>query len=96
MARMARYALEFCAIESCGKCTPCRIGSTRGVELVDRIIARRETPSGANGAQATDLALLDELCDTMLNGSLCGLGGMTPFPVRSALKHFRGDFVTGD
>jgi formate dehydrogenase iron-sulfur subunit len=87
MARMARYALEFCAAESCGKCTPCRIGSTRGVELVDRIIAGR-----GNGAQQADLALLDELCDTMFNGSLCGLGGLTPFPVRSALKHFREDF----
>jgi formate dehydrogenase iron-sulfur subunit len=87
MARMARYALEFCAIESCGKCTPCRIGSTRGVELVDRILA------GRNGARDADLALLDELCDTMFNGSLCGLGGMTPFPVRSALKHFREDFL---
>jgi formate dehydrogenase iron-sulfur subunit len=76
MARMARYALEFCAIESCGKCTPCRVGSTRGVELIDR----------------GELALLDELCDTMANGSLCGLGGLTPFPVRSALKHFREDF----
>jgi formate dehydrogenase iron-sulfur subunit len=86
MARMARYALEFCAIESCGKCTPCRIGSTRGVELVDRILA------GANGSRTGDLALLDELCDTMFNGSLCGLGGLTPFPVRSALKHFRHDF----
>ncbi len=92
MARMARYALEFCAIESCGKCTPCRIGSARGVELVDRIIARRATPAGANGAQSADLDLLNELCDTMFNGSLCGLGGMTPFPVRSALKHFRQDF----
>ncbi|MEJ0088054.1 MAG: NADH-ubiquinone oxidoreductase-F iron-sulfur binding region domain-containing protein [Pseudomonadota bacterium] len=87
MAKMARYALEFCAVESCGKCTPCRIGSTRGVELVDRIVA------GANGSRAADLALLDELCDTMFNGSLCGLGGMTPFPVRSALKHFRNDFM---
>jgi formate dehydrogenase iron-sulfur subunit len=86
MARMARYALEFCAIESCGKCTPCRVGSTRGVELVDRILA------SSNGSRAGDLALLDELCDTMANGSLCGLGGMTPFPVRSALKHFREDF----
>ena len=91
MARMARYALEFCAVESCGKCTPCRIGSARGVELVDRIIAGR-TDTARNGAQAADLALLDELCDTMFNGSLCGLGGMTPFPVRSALKHFREDF----
>jgi formate dehydrogenase iron-sulfur subunit len=86
MARMARYALEFCAIESCGKCTPCRVGSTRGVELVDRIL------STSNGSRANDLNLLDELCDTMANGSLCGLGGMTPFPVRSALKHFREDF----
>jgi formate dehydrogenase iron-sulfur subunit len=91
MARMARYALEFCAVESCGKCTPCRIGSTRGVELVDRILAGRANPA-RNGAQESDLALLDELCDTLFNGSLCGLGGMTPFPVRSALKHFRGDF----
>ena len=87
MAKMARYALEFCAIESCGKCTPCRIGSTRGVELVDRIL------KSSNGTRETDLALLDELCDTMFNGSLCGLGGMTPFPVRSALKHFRQDFL---
>jgi formate dehydrogenase iron-sulfur subunit len=86
MGRMARYALEFCAVESCGKCTPCRVGSTRGVELVDRIRA------GANGHRAADLALLHELCDTMQNGSLCGLGGMTPFPVRSALKHFSEDF----
>jgi formate dehydrogenase iron-sulfur subunit len=86
MARMARYALEFCAIESCGKCTPCRVGSARGVELVDRILA------SSNGTRAADMALLDELCDTMANGSLCGLGGMTPFPVRSALKNFPGDF----
>src|SRR5204863_8569929 len=69
MARMARFALEFCAIESCGKCTPCRVGSTRGVELVDRILANR-------GAGSGDLVLLDELCDTMANGSLCGLAGL--------------------
>jgi len=86
MARMARYALEFCAIESCGKCTPCRVGSTRGVELMDRIL------KSSNGSRAGDLALLDELCDTMANGSLCGLGGLTPFPVRSALRNFREDF----
>jgi len=86
MAHMARYALEFCAIESCGKCTPCRVGSSRGVELVDRILA------SANGSRDQDVALLDELCDTMANGSLCGLGGLTPFPVRSALRHFREDF----
>jgi formate dehydrogenase iron-sulfur subunit len=91
MARMARYALEFCAVESCGKCTPCRIGSTRGVELVDRIIAGR-THVDRNGAQDADLALLGELCDTLFNGSLCGLGGMTPFPVRSAMQHFSEDF----
>jgi formate dehydrogenase iron-sulfur subunit len=85
MAVMARYAMEFCAIESCGKCTPCRIGSTRGVEVIDRI---RE---GVDRDQ--NLALLEELCDTMLNGSLCGLGGLTPYPVQSALRHFRGDFL---
>jgi formate dehydrogenase iron-sulfur subunit len=84
MARMARYALEFCAVESCGKCTPCRIGSTRGVELIDRVIA--------NVDREQNLALIDELCETLLHGSLCGLGGMTPFPVRSALKHFPEDF----
>jgi formate dehydrogenase iron-sulfur subunit len=84
MARMARFAMEFCAIESCGKCTPCRIGSTRGVELIDRILDRRGAPGGE--------ALLRDLCDTMLNGSLCALGGMTPFPVLSALNHFPEDF----
>jgi formate dehydrogenase iron-sulfur subunit len=86
MAHMARYAFEFCAVESCGKCTPCRIGSARGVELVDRIL------TSSNGSRGADLALLDELCDTMFNGSLCGLGGMTPYPVRSALQHFSEDF----
>jgi len=84
MARMARYAMEFCAIESCGKCTPCRIGSTRGVEVIDRILA------GTDGER--NVQLLEELCDTMVQGSLCGLGGMAPFPVQSALKHFREDF----
>jgi formate dehydrogenase iron-sulfur subunit len=85
MARMARYAMEFCAIESCGKCTPCRIGSTRGVEVLDRVI------SGQN--RDFHLTLVEELCDTMLNGSLCGLGGLTPYPVQSALRHFREDFT---
>ena len=84
MAGMARYAMEFCAKESCGKCTPCRIGSTRGVELMDRVIA--------NVDRERNLQLVEELCDTMLHGSLCGLGGMTPFPVQSALKHFPEDF----
>ena len=85
MAQMARYAMEFCAIESCGKCTPCRIGSTRGVEVMDRVIA------GQN--REFHLTLVEELCDTMLNGSLCGLGGLTPYPVTSALRHFRQDFL---
>jgi formate dehydrogenase iron-sulfur subunit len=85
MARMARFAMEFCAIESCGKCTPCRIGSTRGVEVIDRILY---------GVDRDDnLRLLEDLCETMAEGSLCGLGGMTPFPVRSALRHFRDDFL---
>ncbi len=85
MAKMARYAMEFCAIESCGKCTPCRIGSTRGVELMDRILA--------NVDREKNLLLVQELCETMLHGSLCGLGGMTPFPVQSAIKHFPEDFA---
>ena len=84
MARMARYAMEFCAVESCGKCTPCRIGSTRGVEVIDRILDGVESER--------NVQLLEDLCETMLQGSLCGLGGMTPFPVQSALKHFRDDF----
>jgi formate dehydrogenase iron-sulfur subunit len=84
LAQMSRYAMEFCAIESCGKCTPCRIGSTRGVETIDKIIAGKEV--GKN------IALLNSLCDTMLNGSLCALGGMAPYPVVSALKHFPEDF----
>jgi formate dehydrogenase iron-sulfur subunit len=84
MAAQARYAMEFCAAESCGKCTPCRIGSTRGVEVIDRII---------DGAEKTkNVELLKSLCDTMLAGSLCAHGGMTPYPVLSALKHFPGDF----
>ena len=84
MAHMARYAMEFCAIESCGKCTPCRIGSTRGAEVVDKIIEGRD--------HAANVQLLRDLSDTMLNGSLCALGGMTPYPVLSALNHFPQDF----
>ena len=87
MAEMARFAMEFCAVESCGKCTPCRIGSTRGVELIDQILAAR------GAARDRQLALLAELCDTMVDGSLCGLGGMAPFPVRSAVRHFKDDFL---
>ena len=90
MAVMARYAMEFCAIESCGKCTPCRIGSTRGVEVMDRVIAARATRDPA--ATAASIALLKDLCDTMLAGSLCALGGMAPFPVLSAVQHFPEDF----
>ncbi len=85
MARMARYAMEFCAVESCGKCTPCRIGSTRGVETIDRIIA-------GGPARQAQIHLLRDLCDTMLGGSLCALGGMAPYPVLSALNHFPEDF----
>jgi formate dehydrogenase iron-sulfur subunit len=84
MARQARFAMEFCAVESCGKCTPCRIGSTRGVEVIDKIIA--------NTDRAANTALLTDLCDTMKLGSLCALGGFTPYPVMSALTHFPEDF----
>ncbi|OIQ94636.1 NADP-reducing hydrogenase subunit HndC [mine drainage metagenome] len=86
MARQARYAMEFCATESCGKCTPCRIGSTRGVELIDRIIG------GDSPRIAQQIPLLRDLCDTMTHGSLCAMGGMTPYPVLSALDHFPEDF----
>jgi formate dehydrogenase iron-sulfur subunit len=85
MAAQARYAMEFCAIESCGKCTPCRIGSVRGVEVIDRLVA------GENAA--AQQALLRDLCETMLYGSLCAMGGLTPYPVLSALNHFPEDFV---
>ncbi len=85
MARMARFAMEFCAKESCGKCTPCRIGSVRGVETIDRIRAGVDT--------AANLALLQDLCHTMERGSLCAMGGLTPMPVRSALTCFPDDFT---
>ena len=88
MRELARYAMEFCAIESCGKCTPCRIGSTRGVEVIDRIGRLRN--DGQRRAQ--QVTLLRDLCDTMLHGSLCALGGMTPYPVLSALNHDPEDF----
>jgi formate dehydrogenase iron-sulfur subunit len=87
MAQQARFAMEFCAIESCGKCTPCRIGSTRGVELIDKLIRGEKHDES--------LELLMELCDTMEGASLCAMGGMTPYPVRSILKHFASDFVSG-
>ncbi|GAC1526848.1 MAG: NADH-quinone oxidoreductase subunit NuoF [Ramlibacter sp.] len=86
MAGLARYAMEFCALESCGKCTPCRIGSTRGVEVMDRMAA-------ADGqTRPQQVKLLRDLCDTMLHGSLCAMGGMTPYPVLSALNHYPEDF----
>ncbi len=85
MLKQARFAMEFCAVESCGKCTPCRIGSTRGVETVDRI-ARGIEPE-------KNRALLGDLCNTMKFGSLCALGGFTPYPVMSAMTHFPEDFA---
>jgi formate dehydrogenase iron-sulfur subunit len=84
MAAQARYAMEFCATESCGKCTPCRIGSTRAVEVIDRLVAGERRPAQE--------VLLRELCETMTLGSLCALGGMVGAPVLSALDHFPGDF----
>src|SRR5207248_1805510 len=86
MAAQARFAMEFCAIESCGKCTPCRIGAVRGTEVVDKII--RGENVGSN------LTLLRDLCDTMESGSLCALGGFVPYPVLSALNHFPQDFTS--
>lgn len=85
MARQARFAMEFCAIESCGKCTPCRIGSTRGVETMDKIIRGERGPA--------NLKLIEDLCQTMKFGSLCALGGFTPYPVMSAIRHFPEDFI---
>ncbi len=85
MAAQARFAFEFCAVESCGKCTPCRIGSTRGVEMIDRLL------SGLQPSQTR--SLIEELCETMTDGSLCALGGLTPLPVLSALRHFPEDFA---
>jgi len=85
MARQARFAMEFCAIESCGKCTPCRIGSTRGKEVIDHIIR-------GEGDPAVHLALVADLCETLKFGSLCALGGFTPYPVMSAIRHFPEDF----
>ncbi len=84
MAQQARFAMEFCAVESCGKCTPCRIGSTRGVEVIDKIIA--------GVAREANLELLSDLCQTMTDGSLCAMGGLTPMPVMSAVRHFPEDF----
>ena len=84
MATQARFAMEFCAVESCGKCTPCRIGSTRGIEVIDKITAGVD--------RELNLVLLEDLCATMTDGSLCAMGGLTPLPVLSALAHFPEDF----
>jgi formate dehydrogenase iron-sulfur subunit len=109
MGEMARFAMEFCAEESCGKCTPCRIGAVRGVELIDRIRAKEtgggrvrdvvetlpqmhNAPKKAPRSQDDEIQLLEDLCETMKFGSLCALGGFTPFPVMSALKHWPEDF----
>ena len=85
MLKQARFAMEFCAVESCGKCTPCRIGSTRGVETADKIAQGIEPEKNK--------ALLTDLCNTMKFGSLCALGGFTPYPVMSAMTHFPDDFA---
>ncbi len=108
MGAMARFAFEFCAAESCGKCTPCRIGAVRGTELIDRIRGGGPTQPGqvevlpqmhntrkAGRSRAEDLELLEDLCETMQGASLCALGGFTPYPVRSALKHWPEDFSDG-
>ncbi len=112
MAKQARFAMEFCAIESCGKCTPCRIGSTRGVEVLDKVIAARAAPevSGTvspiiletaptvpktvpeTSPETAGITLITDLCETMKYGSLCALGGFTPYPVMSAIKHWPEDF----
>jgi formate dehydrogenase iron-sulfur subunit len=84
MAEMARFAMEFCEAESCGKCTPCRLGSTRGKEVIEKILAGDRVEA--------HIELLEDLCNTMRLGSLCALGGFTPYPVRSALRHFPEDF----
>jgi formate dehydrogenase iron-sulfur subunit len=84
MLEMARFAMEFCAIESCGKCTPCRIGAVRGVETINRI----------KRGDAAAMPILTDLCNTMKSGSLCALGGFTPYPVMSAVTHFPDDFST--
>ncbi|NBC37154.1 formate dehydrogenase [Novosphingobium sp. FSY-8] len=109
MGKMARFAMAFCAAESCGKCTPCRIGSTRAVEVIDRIRhggAQAADPlstmpqmhNARKSARSVDeeIALLEDLCETMKFGSLCALGGFAPYPVLSALKHWPEDFTNGD
>ena len=104
MGKLARFAMQFCAAESCGKCTPCRIGAVRGVELIDRIraggrpadavevLSQMHNAPKVGRARDADVALLEDLCETMKFGSLCALGGFTPYPVMSALRHWPEDF----
>ena len=87
MASQARFAFAFCATESCGKCTPCRIGATRGVETMDKVIAGVRVPE--------NLKVVEDLCEVMTDGSLCAMGGLTPMPVMSAITHFPEDFSRG-
>ena len=104
MSAMARFAFEFCAEESCGKCTPCRIGSVRGAELIDRICGGGREPDRlelapqmhnaprSGRSREEEIELLEDLCEVMRDGSLCALGGFTPFPVLSAIRHWPEDF----
>jgi formate dehydrogenase iron-sulfur subunit len=92
LSEQARFAMTFCAVESCGKCTPCRIGAVRGVEVIDKIMSPVQTQAARQDA----VDLLKDLCDTMIAGSLCAMGGMTPYPVLSALEHFPEDFRRGE
>jgi formate dehydrogenase iron-sulfur subunit len=87
MAKMARFSMEFCSAESCGKCTPCRIGSVRGMETIDKIVAAK-----TDNERNKQHIILKDLCETMESASLCAMGGLTPMPVMSAVKHFKGDF----
>ncbi len=87
MAKQARFSMEFCSVESCGKCTPCRIGSVRGMEVIDRIVAAESAEE-----RESEHIVLKDLCDTMDSASLCAMGGLTPIPVMSAVKHFPADF----
>jgi len=84
MAKMARYAMEFCEIESCGKCTPCRVGAVRGKETIDKIMLGKDI--------AANIEILEDLCDLMEEASLCAMGGLTPMPVRTAMKIFPEEF----
>jgi formate dehydrogenase iron-sulfur subunit len=106
MLEMARFAMEFCSVESCGKCTPCRIGSVRGVEVLERIRKGgrqrdafelmpqiHNTPKNAGRDQGDEIGLLTDLCETMKFGSLCALGGFTPYPVMSAIRYWPEDFT---